>query len=131
MTLSELLTINLAWSIVMLCAFTVLYVGGPNSARETLILLSVAYVAVATVARRHKRWAVATSVVVAALVTLRWAPMVGYNWWMFFGGHELYLDSPGTIIIVAIYSLLLALPATGLLVGYVANGRALLTLVAK
>jgi hypothetical protein len=130
-TMPIVLTINLVWSIVMLAAFTLLYVGAPDAPREMLLVLGLANATLAAVARRRNRWGIAGSVAVAALAALRWVPMAVYNWRMFFDGHKLYSDSPGTIIIVAVYSLLFAIPATVLLVGYALNSRALLLLFVR
>lgn len=125
MTVSGVLVVNLVWSVLMLCAFTALAVGGPNAARWALLLMGVGNLAIAILALRRNRWAIAGSIMVAALVAARWTPMVLYNWWAFFTGHQLYRDSPGTIIVVAIYSVLFAAPAMGMLVGFWANRRVL------
>jgi len=125
MTLNRVLLGNVIWSVTMLSAFAWLYVASPSDARQTLLLLSTANIGIAFLARQGQRWAIALSIAVATLLFLRWAPVVAINWWMFFTGHQLYRDSPGTILIVGIMTLLFALPATVLLVGYALNRHAL------
>ena len=84
MTVSGVLAVNLIWSVLMLCAFTALAVGGPNPARGPLLLLGVGNLAIAILAMRRNRWAITGAILVAALVAARWTPMVLYNWWAFF-----------------------------------------------
>jgi len=59
---------------------------------------------------------------------LAWANFV-INSYMFLTGHELYRDSPGTILVVAIYAVFGIFPATGLLIlGAISSGHILAVL---
>jgi hypothetical protein len=47
---------------------------------------------------------------VPVLILMRWVPMVCINCFMFFTGHELYQDSPATILVVVIYAVAFVAP---------------------
>ena len=102
----------------MLAGFSSLLLGLYSHGRAGIVLLSVGYSVVAIQALRHKRWAIIISIIVAFLLMIRWLPMVIMNGWMFITGDELYLDSPATIFIVLIYTVLFAIPSTVLSVIY-------------
>lgn len=105
------LYLNLAWSFLMLIAFGLLALFGPNMSRSVIFLASGLYAANSFFALHRRRAALIINVVVAALLLIRWLPMVSLNFYMFASGHELYLDSPATIFVVAIYAILFAFPA--------------------
>ena len=55
-----------------------------------------------------------------------------YNFKMFFEGHELYRNSPATIIVVVIYAFFVLFPATCLLIlGAISGGRIIKILRSK
>jgi hypothetical protein len=119
------LWLNFAWSLLMLAAFGYLAVGSYNNVRGALLLAAATYVAASAVALRGSRWAIATTVVVAVLLLIRWLPVVVVNTWMFISGHELYRDSPGTIFIVAAYAVVFAVPAAIVCTLFYLNGKVL------
>jgi hypothetical protein len=84
---------------------------GVDSARLIIFLISVAYIYVAYQAISYKRWAVIIVTISILLLLIRWLPMVLVNFYMFFTGAELYLDSPATILVVIPLALLFALPS--------------------
>ena len=112
MQLKRTLQLNVAWASLMWLAFLILFVGSPNVLRASLLVALSAFIAVAFLAVRGNRWALALSICVAVLLLVRWLPMVVVNFWMFFTNHPLYLDSPATIFIVGINAILFAIPAT-------------------
>ncbi len=96
-----------------------------SNPRALLLALACIYLIVSLLAMFHMRWAVGTCVLVAFVLMIRWLPMVSVNIWMFFSGHELYQDSPATILIVLIYAIVFAVPATLLCILYLANRKKL------
>jgi hypothetical protein len=57
------------------------------------------------------------------MVMVLWLPMVAMNAFMFISGHELYKDSPATILIVLSYAIVFAMPATTLCVLYLVHRK--------
>lgn len=57
---------------------------------------------------RRSAWLVA--IILPALVLARWLPMVVGNVYMYWSGHELYRDSPATILVVGVYAIVFVLP---------------------
>jgi len=123
--------INIIWSLVMVIAFASLLFGEYSHAKAILFGLGLVYFALAILAFRGNRWAIILSVLTAFLLMLRWLPMVLVNAWMFKTGHPLYLDSPGTILIVISYTVVFAVPATLLSILYSFQYKKLLKLFRK
>lgn len=117
------LWLNLAWSVWMTAAFSYLYAVAPTTARAAVVAMLVLFVCASIAALRRRRWAVALVVAVAVLLAVRWLPMVAVNAWMFATGHPRYLDSPGTLLIVAINAALFAIPGLVLVMLYAARWR--------
>lgn len=117
-TLDQLLKSNSVWSILLVCAFGALAGFAPETGRILLLTLAIGYGGVALLALKKRPWAVGVSIIVAIGACLRWAPVVVLNTWLFVSGDARYRDSPGTIIIVGVYALLFAIPATFLVIGY-------------
>ena len=115
--------LNIAWSVLLLLAFASLFVLGPTVPRALAVVAAVAYLAASRSALRGNRLAVAVTIVASVWFAVRWAPMVGLNAWMFATDHPLYLDSPGTILIVAIHAVLFALPGASLVLLYLFQWR--------
>ena len=107
-----LLFFNLVWSVFILLAITWLALGAYNTASAIIHLLSVLFVVTNILALKGKRWATIISAIFVVLLFIRWVPMVVINFYMYFTGHELYLDSPATIFIVIIYFIVFALPSS-------------------
>jgi len=110
--LKQVLQINLGWSLLMLVSFAYLGLGRYSHPRGVMLALAAVYAIVAILALRQQRWAVAVSIVVAAILMILWLPMVAVNFWMFITSHELYQASPATIVIVGGYAIVFAVPAT-------------------
>ncbi len=113
----------------MASAFTYLVVGLYSKPRAILLIIGLCYIVVSIFALIGKRWAIGFSVLTAILLMLRWLPMVTINTWMFLSGHELYRDSPATILVVLSYALVFALPATVLCVLYIFQRKNVLRVI--
>jgi hypothetical protein len=130
MSLQRAFQLNLAWACLMALAFTCLTAFAPSIVRAAFTLASFAFVGISVLAMRHSRWAVVLVLLVAALLLIRHLPPVILNGWMYFTDHPLYLDSPATILIVAIHAVIFALPALGLVALYAYRWRDLRALLA-
>jgi hypothetical protein len=104
--------INFLWSLIMVSAFAYLVHGRYSDPRAILLTLGVAYAVISFFALVGRRWAIGIPVIIAILLMIRWLPMVGINTWMFMSGHELYQDSPATILVVLSYAVVFAIPST-------------------
>ena len=131
MPLKLTLRLNLAWACLMLLAFLVLVVLGPSIPRLIVFVAALGYVGVSLAALHRSGWALLASVGVAAVLLARELPMVFVNFRMYIDDHSLYLDSPGTILIVAINALLFVIPALMLLILYVVQWRKVVALVTR
>lgn len=72
---------------------------------------SVIYLVVSIFALRLHRWAIAPSIAVPLIFAIWWDTVEVINCSMYFTGHELYRDSPATILVVLIYVWAFAVPA--------------------
>jgi hypothetical protein len=113
----------------MAVAFTLLFATANTTTRAALVVASLAYVAISIMALRRNRWAVVVVVLVAALLLIRFLPPVLLNGWMFLRQDPLYLDSPGTILVVALSAMVIAFPALILVGSYAYRWRALRALI--
>jgi hypothetical protein len=129
MPLKLTLRINLAWACVMALASLALIVPGASVSQWLAFVLLLVYVGVSFAALRRRSWALLISIGVAVVLLIRWLPMVLINFGMYFQDDRLYVDSPATIFIVAIYALLFALPALILCVLYAVQWRKVTSLV--
>jgi len=110
------LKFNFAWAITIavfigIWSITPLFTYGIDYGRLVFFIFSIAYVFISEQALYFTRWAVIIVILTALLLLLRWLPMVVVNFYMFFTGAELYLDSPGTILVVIPLTLLFAFPS--------------------
>lgn len=99
-------------------AFLYLVLGRYSEPRAVLLVICLVYIAISLFALAGKRWAIVMCIMVALLLTIRWVPMVAINAWMFATGHELYRDSPATILVVLSYAIVFAIPSLILCVLY-------------
>lgn len=126
------LNINLVWSILIcfvISNFTLMSIYQSSLLQNKYlpyIFFSLAYCGISQIARTSKPWAIGICILIAFLSMIRWLPMVILNLGMFIGRHPLYLDSPATIFIVAIYACLFAFPPTALSIMYFAFRKELL-----
>lgn len=104
-------------------AFLFLLIGLYSIPRAVIFALCIFFVVVSLLALLKNRWAIAISVLVAIILMLRWLPMVIINTWMFISGHELYQDSPATILVVLSYAIVFAIPSTILNILYFVNRK--------
>jgi hypothetical protein len=89
-----------------------------------LLILVVLYGFAILDLSRSKRWAWWACCVPSILVLLLIAPTVLFNFYLFIIGDDLYLDSPGTILVVAVITILFVFPAlTGLVALLMARKR--------
>ena len=123
MRLKQTLILNVVWAGLMWLAFAHRLISSPTAPRAIVLAVLSALVAVAFLALRGRKWALVLTIFVAIVLLVRWFPMVIVNFWMFFTGHPLYLDSPATIFVVAINSILFAIPAVVLVALFSAQWR--------
>jgi hypothetical protein len=123
MPLQKTLQLNLAWSCLLAAAFACLFALGPSIARAALALASFAFIGVSVMAARRRRWAVCAVILVATVLLIQHLPPVVLNAWLFLTRDSLYLDSPGTILVVAVSAVIFALPALLLVVTYACRWR--------
>ena len=105
------------WAFFLFSIFLLLTIAHWPS-RPTLVatgLLAI-YLAATACAFRDDRPAWMVAIAVPILVLILTAPLVIVNVWMFLAGHNLYRDSPGTILIVATYAITLTVPAFVLII---------------
>lgn len=129
-SLKATLILNLLWSALILASagYLLLQRGGAGSWLP--LALSLTFF-LNTCAAFHSRLALLLVLVFTLLFLLRWLPMVAVNVWMFSTDHPLYLDSPGTIMIVAVYAVLFAIPALIFSIAYLLQWRSLLAALRK
>jgi hypothetical protein len=113
------LRLNLAWSLLMLAAFAALALGTYSNPRGVLFGIAAGYLVASVMALRSHRWAIALVVLAATLVMFCSLPLVVLNTGMFFSGHQLYQDSPGTIFVVLVNAVVFAIPATSICILFV------------
>lgn len=110
------LKFNFVWSIIMAICIGIWSIGplftyGVDYAKLVFFSLSIAYILISEQALTLKRWAAIIVIITVLLLLIRWLPMVAVNFYMFFTGAELYLDSPGTILVVIPLALLFVFPS--------------------
>jgi len=110
MPLRFALRFNVAWACLLALAFGAVFVDGPGIRRAAAFAAAIAFVAVSVDALRGYRWAVVTALSIAGVLLAVTLPYVLFNVWKFATDDPMYLDSPGTILVVAIEGLLLTLP---------------------
>jgi hypothetical protein len=106
--------INLLWSFFILMVFVGMAQSG-SPAAIVLLVGAAGYFVIACFAMAQQKWAIIVTAAATALTVVVTAPLVLLNVAMFVLEHPLYQDSPGTIIIVGIYAVVLTLPATVIL----------------
>lgn len=104
--------IQILWAI-----FFALQIGLPafySGNTAGVVIGTVVYLVATLTCLTKSKLAWIVAMIVPLLPLARWAPMVFLNFWMFITGHELYQDSPATIIVIVYYAIALVLP--GLLI---------------
>ena len=110
------------WALALLTFVTPLIVRGASHSITAgfYIIAIVMYVVASCAIFMDYRWSWILSMVFLAGYWLLhgWMVLVNFavNVWMFFSGHELYKDSPATIIIVFLSAIFGIFPATCLLI---------------
>ena len=126
--------VQAAWALALLAFVAPMIVARGFTWHGLLYLVAFAmYCAAAIGIYADHRWAWIISIAfLAGYWVLRgwiaWANFV-VNFYMFFTGHELYRDSPLTIMVVAIRALFGILPATCLLILGMISSRHILTIL--
>lgn len=113
----------------MAAALLYLLMGRYSISRAMLFALGVIFIVMSVFALYEKRWAIAACVLIAVILMLRWLPVAVINTWMFISGHELYQDSPATILVVLSYAIVFAIPATILSTLYMFNRKSIWPLI--
>jgi hypothetical protein len=133
MTVVGPLRFNLAWSLLVAAALVALLllragVGTVSVEFVAVLLAAVCYVVISVLALRLRRWAVAVCLLVAGAVAIYWLPTVVLNFFYFLTRHELYQDSPATILAVGINSVVFLIPALILCLAYGVRVRQLVSM---
>jgi len=123
MIIKRTLQLNLAWVFLMWCVFLYLFIGLPSGPRAVYLVSLSAFVVTAIYALLGKPWALLTSMGAAFFLLMYWLPTTLVNFWFFLVGDPLYLDSPGTMLVVAVNAILFVIPATTLLVLFALQRR--------
>ena len=117
--MKQILWINFAWACLLFSLVGIqIWFTWSVDLRLFPAVLAVIQTSIAFLAIRRKHWAVVLTAVITIIMMCYWVPIVVVNTWMYLTGHALYLDSPATIIIVAIYAIIFAFPATVLSMMY-------------
>jgi hypothetical protein len=80
--------------------------------------LWAAYAVLVVVAFRGSIVSLRIAVLPPLLFLLWWAPWVAYNFWAFATNDPLYVDSPGTILVVLPFAILIVWPTSVVLGAY-------------
>ncbi|NLV46408.1 MAG: hypothetical protein GXY07_18150 [Candidatus Hydrogenedentes bacterium] len=127
--------VQLFWSFLLLIVFGLGYMISLGNGQEkplSILLLTVGavvYIAVAFLCQYNYRIAWWLAVLIPAVPLCLSLPGVLLNMWMFCTGHDLYLDSPATILIVGIYAIVLDLPALFLYFGMFIERRTIIAIL--
>lgn len=124
------LILNLLWSALILAHTACILLQRGGTGIWLPLALSLAFF-LSACAAFHSRLALLLVLIFTLLFLLRWLPMVAINIWMFSTDHPLYLDSPATIMIVAVYALLFAIPALIFSIAYLLQWPTLLAALRK
>ena len=103
--------IQILWAMFFVLIIGVRGLASGSAIGVALGATTVVYL-VATIAclfNHRMAWFVAIALPILPL--MRWLPMICLNLFMFLTGHEPYQDSPGTIVVVAIYAVVFVAPA--------------------
>jgi hypothetical protein len=106
------------------CALALLVCYGVLSAHRPILYTTlfwtfvVVYSGVIVGVFRGSRYFLQLSVFPPALLVALSAPTVIWNVFAFLTGHPLYLDSPGTILVVLVIAMMVTLPSTVVLAVY-------------
>jgi hypothetical protein len=103
--------VQLLWAIFLVAIVGVRGIASGSTVGVTLGAISVAYLAATIVCFFNNRMAWYVAIALPILPLLRWVPMVCLNVFMFSTGHELYRDSPATIVVVAMNAMQFVTPA--------------------
>jgi len=107
---------QLLWCLIATAVAVFFWQGGRVDMAAGFFATSVIYAALSVAAFQGQRWAWWLTLVPPALVTICVGPWAIYNFYTFLTDHPLYLDSPATIFVVAINSIVLLVPAVLVLV---------------
>jgi len=102
---------QLLWCAIGTAVAVFFWQGGRVDMAAGFLLAAVTYAALSVAAFQGQRWAWWLTLVPPALVTICVAPWAIYNFYAFLTDHPLYLDSPATIFVVAVSSIVLLVPA--------------------
>jgi len=107
---------QLLWCLIGTAVAVFFWQGGRVDMAAGFFVTSVIYAALSIAAFQGQRWAWWLTLVPPALVAICVGPWALYNFYAFLTDHPLYLDSPVTIFVVAINSIVLLVPAVLVLV---------------
>jgi hypothetical protein len=110
-------------ALALLVGYGVLSAHQPTPYITLFWTIVVVYSAVVVGVFRRSRRFLQLSVFPPALLVALSAPMVIWNVFAFLTGHPLYLDFPGTIVVVFVIAIMVTLPSTVVLAIYWARRR--------
>lgn len=119
--------IQLLWALFFVHTFGVWAFATGGTVSISLVIISILYLAAAIACLTNCRIGWMIAIVIPILPLVRWTPMVFVNFWMFFNGHELYQDSPATIVIVAMNGFMFVLPGVLIYLCLALDNKRLLT----
>lgn len=104
------LKFNRIWVVVLTLVLIPYFLDGTGFG-PYVFLASLLYLVISFFAVRKNKVSIFLVFLVSGLVMLRWLPMVMFNFYLSEIDDPVYLDSPGTIIVVFIYGLFFAFPS--------------------
>ena len=104
-------TLILAWAVLLWIFFAWLFLGAPDPSRGLWWAAASGFVVIGLMAHRRRRWALVASGVVSVAALGYWSPFVAVNAYLYATGDPVYLDSPGTILVVALDAVLFVIPS--------------------
>lgn len=121
--------IQLLWALFFVLTFGLWAFAIGGTVGISLVVISILYLTAAIACLTNSRIGWMIAIVIPVLPLVRWTPMVFVNFWMFFNGHELYQDSPATIVIVAINGFMFVLPGVLIYLCLALDNKRLLTVL--
>lgn len=103
--------VQICWCLVLLGVAVFFRQTGQSSVAVGFFIFSVLYAALSIAAFRGNRWAAYLSPLPPILILFAIAPNVLFNLYAFLTSHPSYLDSPGTILVVGVQSIIFVIPA--------------------
>lgn len=102
---------QICWCLVLLGVAGFFWRAGQGSVAVGFFVFSVLCAVLSIAAFRGNRWAAYLSILPPVLILFAITPDVIFNLYAFLTSHPSYLDSPGTILVVGVQSIIFVIPA--------------------